>query len=74
MTRKGKDAEQDEVQPEPVPEGEEGEQEQDAGVMGILREARGWYLTALLVFLLLAVGLVIYLAKFKSMDFLYAIF
>ena len=63
-----------EPEPEPVPEGDEGAEGEGEGIVGILKEARGWYITALLVFLLLAVGLVIYLARFKSMDFLYAIF
>lgn len=75
MTKKEKDEEnKEEVRPEPVPEGDEGVEGEDEGVMAILKEARGWYLTALLVFLLLAVSLVIYLARFKSGEFLYAIF
>ena len=58
-----------ELEPEPEPEPED-----DEGVVAILKEGKSWYLTALLVFLLAAVALVIYLAKVKSMDFLYALF
>jgi len=36
--------------------------------------ARRWYLTALLVFLLLALGVVLYLLKYKRMEFFYVLF
>ena len=49
--------------------GEEGE-----SLVAMIKEARSWYLTALLIFVLLAVGLVIFLANVRSMDFFYALF
>ncbi len=52
----------------------DNKQQEDEGAVSILKEGKSWYLTALLVFLLAAVGLVIYLAKVRSMDFLYALF
>lgn len=43
-------------------------------VASAIREGKRWYLTALLVFLLLALGVVLYLLKYKPMEFFYVLF
>ena len=40
----------------------------------MLKQAGKWYLTALLVFILLAIGLVAYLVKYRPQEFFYVWF
>lgn len=40
----------------------------------LLKQAGKWYLTALLIFVLLAIGLVAYLAKVRPQEFFYVWF
>ncbi len=49
----------------------EGEEEQQPS---LLKQAGKWYLTALLIFILLAIGLVAYLAKYRPQEFFYVWF
>ena len=53
---------------------EPGAQQEDEGIAALLREGTKWYLTALLVFLLAAGGVIIYLSRVRSMDFYHALF
>jgi len=45
-----------------------------AALWRVLREARAWYLTVLIVVLLLLLGAVLYLIKYSPMEFLYVLF
>lgn len=39
-----------------------------------LQEGKKWFLTALLVFAILAIGIVLYLAKYRPTEFFYTLF
>jgi hypothetical protein len=53
-------------------ENKEGQTEEQQPSM--LKQAGKWYLTALLVFVLLAIGLVAYLVKYRPQEFFYVWF
>ena len=48
----------------------QGEEQQPS----MLKQAGKWYLTALLVFILVAIGLVAYLVKYRPQEFFYVWF
>ncbi len=58
------------VQPGDQNEEHQREEEQQS----LLRQAGKWYLTALLIFILIAIGLVAYLAKYRPQEFFYVWF
>ncbi len=47
---------------------------EEAQQPSMLKQAGKWYLTALLVFILVAIGLVAYLVKYRPQEFFYVWF
>jgi hypothetical protein len=55
-------------------ENKEQREQSSGGIVGVLKEGKRWYLTALLVFLLVVLGVVVYLVKYRPMEFFYVLF